>query len=508
MAAYEYPSKPSPWKDGDTLTVTASYRDVYMTLPKGRYHFEVVGGNARNERGLGGSGARVTGRRTFVGFVCLRIRGGANGWDGAGASAGLVANGATPLFVAGGAGGNETIENASIVDASLSSDGKQGASTRARDGIWGQAGKSFSHGAVGGRGYGRYGVCGGGGGYTGGGAGALSLWDAPDDNGSAGYPGGGGGSYAVDDESVFSLRAPADMGDGYVIITAEAISRAPGAPEFITYGTPEAEQPLTIAYGASSDPDGDVVTYIVERLVDGGLPARIYTGEALSCVDIFPSSGESVVYRVKATDGSGTYSVYTTGKTATIYHNKPPSAVSGLTVIPADELVQPVTVSYCASTDPEGDLVTYVIERQVDGGAWTPVYAGVALSFDDAFPECTVLRYRVRAVDVNGHASAWKGSALLEIIPARADFCTVAIGGMDTPSGAVFAVETAPDKLELADLDARTEAPGGGAEILSNSDGRLRFRTHVSGTDASPAAVLLYRRKVPVKAHVTVRKES
>ena len=52
------------------------------------------------------------------------------------------------------------------------------------------------------------------------------------------------------------------------------------------------------------------------------------------------------------------------------------------------------------STDPDGNLEGYSLERQVDSGAWAEVYSGPELSFTDTITKgWETVAYRVRAHD-------------------------------------------------------------------------------------------------------------
>lgn len=85
----------------------------------------------------------------------------------------------------------------------------------------------------------------------------------------------------------------------------------------------------TISWGATTDPEGDSITYQLECSVNGGAYTQIYRGSATSYVHLVPFGTSTVVYRVKATDPSGESSAYTTSNTLTVVNNNAP-VISGV----------------------------------------------------------------------------------------------------------------------------------------------------------------------------------
>jgi len=94
----------------------------------------------------------------------------------------------------------------------------------------------------------------------------------------------------------------------------------PAVPGFITVpetiGTGSTPQ---ISWGASIDPEGTAVGYILERRFNGGAWAVIYTGPDTSFTDsAIPGGNTSVQYRVKAYDSAGVEGGYCTSDTRSI----------------------------------------------------------------------------------------------------------------------------------------------------------------------------------------------
>ena len=103
----------------------------------------------------------------------------------------------------------------------------------------------------------------------------------------------------------------------------------------------------------------------------------------------------------------------------TIIWNQPPT-VPGSITIPSSILAgTSFDISWGASTDPEGSLAGYKLERSTDGGAWTQIYSGSALKYTDSVAGTDVgtLQYRVKAFDAVGAESAYKTSSTQNVIP-------------------------------------------------------------------------------------------
>ena len=64
-----------------------------------------------------------------------------------------------------------------------------------------------------------------------------------------------------------------------------------------------------------------------------------------------------------------------------------------------------VQVTWGASTATVGNVVSYTLERSVDGNAWTSVYTGTDLSYTDTTGDWATVAYRVYATDNYGSTS-------------------------------------------------------------------------------------------------------
>lgn len=106
-------------------------------------------------------------------------------------------------------------------------------------------------------------------------------------------------------------------------------NQAPTAPSSITVPSEVlGGENLSISWAASTDPDGNLSGYVLERKVGSGTWAQIYKGSSRSYTDAITYGWTSVQYRVKAYDAAGTESAYTTSATRTVTNNRPP-VISG-----------------------------------------------------------------------------------------------------------------------------------------------------------------------------------
>ena len=121
-------------------------------------------------------------------------------------------------------------------------------------------------------------------------------------------------------------------------------------------------QNISVTWGASTDPDGDAITYILERSYNGGSYTQVQASAARSFSEMVSTSWNTLRYRVKARDAFGLESAYITSSTAAVIHNQPP-AISGQNADLGTKR-EGFTHKYTV-TDPDGDAVTVV--EAVDG---------------------------------------------------------------------------------------------------------------------------------------------
>lgn len=133
---------------------------------------------------------------------------------------------------------------------------------------------------------------------------------------------------------------------------------APTAPTGITTpSTCYSSQPINISWGAATDPDGDAITYKLERSVNNGSYTQATSTAGLTFSETVSTAWNTIRYRVKAVDSYGNESAYVTGGAVAVIHNQPP-AISGTN---GDLGVKSGDFGYAYTvTDPDGDAVTAV----------------------------------------------------------------------------------------------------------------------------------------------------
>lgn len=169
---------------------------------------------------------------------------------------------------------------------------------------------------------------------------------------------------------------------------------------------------ITISWGASTDPDGNLEGYIVERSDNGGSSwSQIYQGNASSTQNSVAYGTQSVMYRVKAYDSNGEQSGYRTSSQVEVINNTAPSAPPSISVPTEVKGGSTLQITWSASSDTEGNVSGYVLERKVDEGEWTQVLKDNVLSFTDTITKgWGTVAYRVKAYDAYNAESAWTTS--------------------------------------------------------------------------------------------------
>lgn len=124
-----------------------------------------------------------------------------------------------------------------------------------------------------------------------------------------------------------------------------------------------------------------------------------------------------------ATDGDGCY---------VLVYNSAPPAPSTVTVPSTIYGGKSNTISWSGVTDPDGNSVTYQLEYAANGGSYTQLYSGAALSYAHVIPFGTsTVTYRVKATDTAAASSAYTTSATRTVVNNNAPV----ISGTDTNLG-------------------------------------------------------------------------
>ena len=113
---------------------------------------------------------------------------------------------------------------------------------------------------------------------------------------------------------VFVLPDSTIVGAGNVLI----FNTAPTAPRSITVA--RSGNAINVSWAASTDTDGNLAGYILERSVNGGAWSVLQNANMTSYQDTISEGWTSAVYRVKAYDGAGLESAYTVSNTLALPH--------------------------------------------------------------------------------------------------------------------------------------------------------------------------------------------
>lgn len=148
--------------------------------------------------------------------------------------------------------------------------------------------------------------------------------------------------------------------------------------------------------------------------------------------------------------------------------NTAPTTPSSISVPSSIQGGSTITISWGASTDAESNLEGYILERSTDGGnSWSQVYQGSSRSTTNtvAFGTASV-KYRVKAYDSEGLASAYKTSDQVTVINNNAPTAPPSITVPNTVLGGATLTVTwgaASDQDgNLAGYSLEREVDGGG----------------------------------------------
>lgn len=224
---------------------------------------------------------------------------------------------------------------------------------------------------------------------------------------------------------------------------------------------------ITVSWGASTDAEGNLEGYIVERSVDGGSQwSQIYQGSALSTTNSVPFGTPSVMYRVKAYDSEGLESGWRTSNQVTVINNTAPSAPPSITVPLSVIGGENLTVTWAASSDSDGNLSGYILQRKVGAGEWAQVFKGNALTYQDTITKgWTSVQYRVAAYDSYNAQSAWTTSETRTVDNNTAPTITC-----DQASGSNLGTKSAGFSISYSVDDADGDA----VSVVESMDGTTK----------------------------------
>lgn len=188
-------------------------------------------------------------------------------------------------------------------------------------------------------------------------------------------------------------------GEQSIWLTSDDITAvsAPTMPVLLTVPSSiKAGQSFTVQWTSVS---GDITGYSLERSVNGGDFAEIYSGTELSFEDTAFGTWTKVQYRI-ASFRDGIYSNWNTSTERTVEGSEPtaPSAPATITIPSSITVGDSFSVSWSAVSDAD----SYTLERSTNSGDFAQVYSGTATSYTDtALATWSKVQYRVASVKEN-----------------------------------------------------------------------------------------------------------
>lgn len=141
-------------------------------------------------------------------------------------------------------------------------------------------------------------------------------------------------------------------------------NQPPTTPGSLTMpGTVEGGKTAVISWGQSTDPEGNLSGYVLERSANGGAYTRVYRGLNRTYTDTITFGWNTVQYRVKAYDGAGLESGYYTGQQKAVVNNHPP-VISG-TDSDLGTKTGPFSQAYTITDEDSGQTITAT--EKIDG---------------------------------------------------------------------------------------------------------------------------------------------
>lgn len=286
-------------------------------------------------------------------------------------------------------------------------------------------------------------------------------------------------------------------------------NNAPTASSALNVPTIYGGKSNTISWRASTDPDGDGLSYELECSIGGGTFNRIYSGINLSYNHSVPYGSNTVQYRVRAVDGRGGYSAYTTSSVITVINNQPP-VISG-----ADTNLGTITdkliVNYSV-TDPDGDSVT--VTHALDGTELDRMEAMPGITYSYSFIGTrwlTILNgthtLTITATDSKGASSVRKYTFTKNVTSLSILSDPIDSTSMPTriscsiskviPAGAIYKVEVCNNGRDTSPTweDATNAIEGGAVYLFTNKSKTantwaVRIRVNVNRNGASGACYI------------------
>ena len=174
------------------------------------------------------------------------------------------------------------------------------------------------------------------------------------------YNGGEGVRPLCNLKSEILVSDNTDSTGAYTIIW----NQPPTTPGSLTMpGTVEGGKTAVISWGQSTDPEGNLSGYVLERSANGGAYTQVYRGLNRTYTDTITFGWNTVQYRVKAYDGAGLESGYYTGQQKAVVNNHPP-VISG-TDSDLGTKTGPFSQAYTITDEDSGQTITAT--EKIDG---------------------------------------------------------------------------------------------------------------------------------------------
>lgn len=232
------------------------------------------------------------------------------------------------------------------------------------------------------------------------------IYYAPDEfiayvssNSASAYP-----DFDIDTDNLFYYSCDNDVIDPDAVTIPSLILYN----DTITIELTESEDAINNSYGT--------ISYTYQYKVDSGPWTNITTTSETSQTLKVPSGTSKIQVRALAKDNIGfTSSTYIYSDEVSVYASAPPSAPSYISVNRVIAGWQS-TVTWGESTDSDGTIQNYTLERNYSQTGWNEVQSSLSRSFSESIQSSwTTVQYRVKAVDNSGTPSPYTTSELYQI---------------------------------------------------------------------------------------------
>ena len=178
---------------------------------------------------------------------------------------------------------------------------------------------------------------------------------------------------------------------------------------------------ITISVTESdSNTYGGSITYLYQVSLNGSSSWTTLTSTtATSYRYTVPVGTTSIQARVLASDDTGfTSTDYVTSKKVIVHNNVAPSTPSSISVPSSVQAGKAFTISWGTSTDSDGNLSGYTLQRSLNSGSYSTIYTGSSRSYQDTIPKANykTVTYRVCAYDTEGATSNYRTSSTATVI--------------------------------------------------------------------------------------------